>query len=49
VDDKLEAGQHTITWNGKDDYGKSVSSGIYFFKLNVNGKDEKVKKCLLLK
>ena len=42
-------GSHSIIWNGDDEVGKSVSSGIYYYKLNVNGKTEVVKKCLLLK
>ena len=42
-------GSHSIIWNGDDQMGKSVSSGIYYYKLNVNGITEAVKKCLLLK
>jgi FlgD Ig-like domain/Beta-propeller repeat len=42
-------GNHSIIWNGDDDYGKSVCSGVYYYKLNVNGKTEAIKKCLLLK
>jgi FlgD Ig-like domain/Periplasmic copper-binding protein (NosD) len=42
-------GTHSIIWNGDDESNKSVSSGIYFYKLLVNGKAEAVKKCLLLK
>jgi parallel beta-helix repeat protein len=42
-------GSHSICWNGVDEFGKMVSSGIYYYKLNVNGKTEAVKKCLLLK
>jgi hypothetical protein len=42
-------GTHSIIWNGVDEFGKSVSSGIYYYKLNTNGKTEAVKKCLLLK
>jgi len=42
-------GSHSIAWNGNDESGNSVSSGLYFYKLNVNGKTEAVKKCLLLK
>ena len=49
VNDEFDAGSHSIIWNGDDEYGKSVSSGIYYYKLNVNGKTEVVKKCLLLK
>ena len=33
----------------KDEYGKIASSGIYYYKLNINGKTEAVNKCLLLK
>ncbi len=39
----------SVTWNGTDENNQPVSSGIYFYKLNVNGKTEAVKKCLLLK
>ena len=42
-------GSHSVIWNGDDENGQTVSSGIYLYKLNVNGKTEAVKKCLLLK
>lgn len=42
-------GSHSIIWSGDDESGKIVSSGVYLYKLNVNGKTEAVKKCLLLK
>ncbi len=28
----LQKGEHTISWNGKDEYGKAMASGIYFLK-----------------
>ena len=40
---------YSISWNGTDNNNQPVSSGIYFYKLNVNGKTEAIKKCLLLK
>ena len=49
LNDQITAGEHSIVWNGKDDNNKPVSSGVYLYKLNVNGKTEAVKKCLLLK
>lgn len=49
LSDQKEPGEHTIVWNGKDDNNKPVSSGVYLYKLNVDGKSEAVKKCLLLK
>ncbi|MCD6181142.1 MAG: choice-of-anchor D domain-containing protein, partial [Candidatus Cloacimonetes bacterium] len=42
-------GSHSILWNGNDESGKPVTSGIYYYKLNVNGKTEAMNKCLLLK
>jgi hypothetical protein len=49
VNNEFTKGSHSIIWDGNDDSGKPVSSGIYFYTLNVNGKTESVKKCLLLK
>ena len=44
----LSAGKHYAVWDGKDDQGNEISSGVYFFKLN--GDDVKLtRKCLLLK
>jgi hypothetical protein len=48
VNEMLESGNHTVIWNGKDNYGKFVSSGIYFYKLKT-GNYEKVKKMILLR
>jgi len=45
----LEKGQHSINWNSKDDSGVIVASGIYFYKLIINGKTVNVRKCILLK
>ena len=49
VKDSFGTGVHTTVWNGNDDSGEPVSSGVYFYKLNVNGKTEATKKMLLLK
>ena len=49
VKESYESGNHSVIWVGNDETGKSVSSGIYYYKLNVNGEIEAVKKCLLLK
>ncbi|MCF7859718.1 MAG: T9SS type A sorting domain-containing protein, partial [Candidatus Cloacimonetes bacterium] len=43
-----EAGQHQIVWDGKDNTNKTVSSGIYFYRL-ASGKKTLNKKMLLLK
>ncbi|MDP8204787.1 MAG: T9SS type A sorting domain-containing protein, partial [Candidatus Tenebribacter mawsonii] len=49
VNEQLLKGEHSITWNGEDELSKTVSSGVYLYKLKVNGKIEAVKKCMLLK
>ncbi len=48
VNERKEAGQHSIVWNGKDNTNKTVSSGIYFYSLSTGKKNMK-KKMLLLK
>jgi Peptidase family C25/Propeptide_C25 len=47
--DSFEKGVMQVEWNGKDNRGKSVGSGVYFYRLRVNNKDVDTKKCLLLK
>jgi len=42
-------GSHSLVWNGNDETDKSVSSGIYYYVLNVDSKIKAIKKCLLLK
>ncbi len=49
INETFENGSHSIIWNGHDESSKFVSSGVYLYKLNVNGKTVAVKKCLLLK
>ena len=48
VDGSIFAGFHEIHWNGKDNAGGRVASGIYFFTLSTN-KQYLVKKMILLK
>ena len=49
ANNEFNKGSYSIIWNGVDESGKPVSSGLYFYKLNVNSKIEATKKMLLLK
>ncbi|MDP2209784.1 MAG: carboxypeptidase regulatory-like domain-containing protein [Bacteroidota bacterium] len=51
---ELNAGNHSVIWNGTDAIGKSVSSGIYFYKItanSLNGANQfiNVRKMMLIK
>ena len=48
VDEPLAAGRHTVTWNGRDDRGRAVSSGVYLYRLEA-GAIQHLRKMLLVK
>lgn len=49
ANEKMEAGEHQVVWNGTDDNGNSVSSGIYFYKMRSDGRYTSTKKMILMK
>ena len=48
VNSNLEYGYHTVTWNGLDQLGRPVASGVYFSELRTRN-FRQTKKMLLLK
>jgi hypothetical protein len=38
IDQDFEVGNHKIHWNGQNDRGESVPSGIYLYRLKTGGK-----------
>lgn len=48
TESSLPAGRNTVLWDGHDESGRSVSSGIYFSRLLMNG-DKRTNKMLLLR
>ncbi|HNZ86274.1 MAG TPA: FlgD immunoglobulin-like domain containing protein [bacterium] len=48
INETKSSGEHNISWNGIDQNGHSVATGIYFFKM-VSGKYSAIKKVMLVK
>jgi hypothetical protein len=48
VDEQQAKGEHSLTWNGKDNSGQSVASGLYLCRITSVGQHES-RKLLLLK
>jgi len=48
IDKEVLAGEHSVSWNGKDELGNEVSSGIYFSKLEA-GDQVQITKMTMLK
>ncbi|MCK5051374.1 MAG: T9SS type A sorting domain-containing protein [Candidatus Cloacimonetes bacterium] len=48
VNEHLAASNHSVVWQGDDDTGESVSSGIYFYKMN-SGIYSSTRKMILMK
>jgi hypothetical protein len=48
VNDNVNAGSHNVVWNGKDNAGRSVASGVYFYRM-TNRNYTKTNKMILMK
>jgi hypothetical protein len=48
VNERQEAGKHVVQWNGTNDKGRRVASGIYYYQLSTSG-GTSTKKAVLLK
>ncbi len=44
--ENLETGKHSTIWDGKDNSGRKVSSGVYFYSIKTN--DQMMQKKMLL-
>ena len=52
VDEKKPAGTHSMRWDGRDRYGKKVSSGIYIYRteaVGLSGRFVQTRKMILMK
>jgi len=48
VDEAQTAGEYEVVWNGRDNFGRQVSSGVYIYRFQVGDK-VKIKKMTLIK
>lgn len=48
VKGQLEGGSHVVTWDGQNDKGQSVSTGVYFYRLTA-GEDTATRKLTYLR
>ena len=48
VDTKMNAGDHEVLWNSRNDAGQAVGSGVYLYRITV-GEFVQTRKMILLK
>ena len=49
ISDQLSAGEHSVVWDGRDEKNQPVGSGIYFYRLLIDGKSKASRKMILMK
>ena len=52
LNERKSSGDHILTWDGLNDKGERVASGVYFYKLEINSDDDQLqqtRKMLMLK
>ena len=47
VNEQYAAGDHAVTWQGRDTAGRDAPSGVYFIRVDVGGRIETRKAMLL--
>jgi hypothetical protein len=47
VDQSLAKGDHQVVWDGRDNHGNRVASGVYLYRLHSDGLDQSRKMVLL--
>jgi flagellar hook assembly protein FlgD len=48
LNEERNAGQNTVRWNGQDNNGRAVSSGVYFYRVQAENQTV-INKMLLMK
>ena len=47
INSRVSTGSYTVTWNGKDNFGRSVPSGIYLCRIQVGSYQHTIRMLLL--
>jgi flagellar hook assembly protein FlgD len=47
VDGEVDPGYHSVVWDGRDNNGVEVGSGVYFCRMEAEGFDDSTKMVLL--
>jgi len=47
IDEQLDMGRHSITWDGFDDQGRALASGVYFIRVEIGDDFKETKKIIL--
>jgi hypothetical protein len=47
ISEKYLPGTHRVQWNGRDEQGNPVASGVYFYQLRLNGQQQTKKMFLI--
>ncbi|MCK5595828.1 MAG: T9SS type A sorting domain-containing protein, partial [Candidatus Eisenbacteria sp.] len=47
VDGEVDPGYHSVVWDGRDNSGVEVGSGVYFCRMEAEGFDDTTKMVLL--
>jgi len=47
VDQQLPAGNHSVTWDGKNEQGSDIASGVYFYRIKADNYESIMKMTLL--
>jgi len=48
-DGVMPAGSHGVSWDGGDDHGRALGSGLYFLKIRAEGRPEETQKLVLMR
>jgi len=48
VNEEQRAGEHSITWNGRDDNGNNVASGVYLYRMRA-GEYQSTRRMMMIK